>query len=419
MQAEITRFALDRVPLSLIIDDSTLLYNLNYFWMRDRNLVDGQDRRWQDVPMVHPQAFTAEFATWCLENGVRGKFSVVPVPAGIGRIDKPLPLFTPGQQADWLRMCRELITPSFDITPEMLTHTRVLDPDTLQPLAGEPWEQYEWETLPEQNADLVYRIMRLACQILCDVGLPPQGVTSPGGFAGNSLPVYALLTGAVLSKVTGNACPYFFKRIEDGTAIETPVWYADAESGTAVGEIIAATQDHTGSWEGYRQADADYYIREDGSGGRLVELIRLRQPAIMCSHWQGFYGLHDGDRRGFRVLQQVVERLRTHDPDGSRTLWQKPSQITRYACARSMANLESVEGQVRLNLPMGAENLTLAAETPCPATVCFDGKPLEQAASRAAFGAHGWFWEGGLLLAAVNATAGNHVFEWDNGLLRW
>ena len=62
MQAEITRYALDRVPLSLIIDDSTLLVNLNYFFMRDRNLVDGQQRRWEDVPVVHPESFTREFA---------------------------------------------------------------------------------------------------------------------------------------------------------------------------------------------------------------------------------------------------------------------------------------------------------------------------------------------------------------------
>ena len=30
-------------------------------------------------------------------------------------------------------MCRELITPNFDITPEMMTHTFVVDPDTCEP----------------------------------------------------------------------------------------------------------------------------------------------------------------------------------------------------------------------------------------------------------------------------------------------
>ena len=62
MQVEINRHALDRVPLSIIFDDSTLLVNLNYFFMRDRNPIDGEQRRWQDVPVVHPESFTREFA---------------------------------------------------------------------------------------------------------------------------------------------------------------------------------------------------------------------------------------------------------------------------------------------------------------------------------------------------------------------
>ena len=82
MQVEIARHALDRVPLSIIFDDSTVLVNLNYFFMRDRNLVDGENRRWQDVPVVHPESFVREFAEWCLENGVRESIasSRVPLP---------------------------------------------------------------------------------------------------------------------------------------------------------------------------------------------------------------------------------------------------------------------------------------------------------------------------------------------------
>ena len=62
MHVEIARHALDKVPLSIIFDDSTVLVNLNYFWMRDRNPVDGLGRRWEDVPVVHPESFTREFA---------------------------------------------------------------------------------------------------------------------------------------------------------------------------------------------------------------------------------------------------------------------------------------------------------------------------------------------------------------------
>ena len=38
-----------------------MLVNASYSWMRDRNLVEGQGRRWGDVTVVHPHAFTREW----------------------------------------------------------------------------------------------------------------------------------------------------------------------------------------------------------------------------------------------------------------------------------------------------------------------------------------------------------------------
>jgi len=151
MKADITRHALDRVPLSIIFDDSTMLVNLNYFFLRDRIAVDrehqisnvaGQNQRWQDLPVVHPESFTREFAEYCLEHGVKGKYSVVPCPAALGRIDEGLDLFSKQQQESWLQMCRELIVPNYDITPEMMTHTYVVDLDTLKPIDPNLWEQW-------------------------------------------------------------------------------------------------------------------------------------------------------------------------------------------------------------------------------------------------------------------------------------
>ena len=157
---------------------------------------------------MHPESFTREFAEWCPKNGVRGKFSVVPCPAALGRIDEGLPMFTPGQQETWLRMCRELIVPAFDITPEMITHTFVVDPKTMQALASRIWEQYEWATLPVNQEELVIEYIATACEILVNVGLPPQGVTSPGGFGGRTLEFYAKAAGEAVRQVTGAATPY-------------------------------------------------------------------------------------------------------------------------------------------------------------------------------------------------------------------
>ena len=206
MQTQIARHALDRVPLSIIFDDSTLLVNLNYFFMRDRNLVDGENRRWEDVPMVHPESFTREFAEFCLAEGVKGKYSVVPCPAALGRIDEGLPLFSKAQQESWLKMCRELIVPNYDITPEMITHTFVVDLDTFQPLESGIWEQYNWNQLPTDQEELVTNYITMACRILDNVGLTPDGVTSPGGF-GNPLDFYAKCAEQAVRSVTGKPDP--------------------------------------------------------------------------------------------------------------------------------------------------------------------------------------------------------------------
>jgi len=402
MQAQITRHALDRVPLSIIFDDSTLLVNLNYFFMRDRNLVDGENRRWEDVPVVHPESFTREFAEWCLEHGVRGKFSVVPCPAALGRIDEGLPLFSRAQQESWLRMCRELIVPAFDITPEMMTHTVVVNPQTCQPLASGIWEQYDWVALPLDQEELVVDYIATACRILENVGLSPAGVTSPGGFGGRTLEFYARVAGLAVRQVTGNPVPYFFKRVSTQEAVEQPVWYPDQEAGTAVGEIIAGTNDWTGSWTGYGEVSVDRYITADLQGGRLPALIDAGDPAVLCSHWQGFYGLHDGDRRGFNAFKTVVRRLRERDPHGERTQWRKCSEITAYACAREMAQVEVEGSSILLDLPVRVPDFTLRLSGAEIRDVSVDGKPLSRAASRGAFRSNTFWVENGATLAAFD-----------------
>ena len=403
MQVEIARHALDRVPLSIIFDDSTVLVNLNYFFMRDRNLVDGENRRWQDVPVVHPESFVREFAEWCLEHGVRGKFSVVPCPAALGRVDEGLPLFSKAQQESWLQMCREVITPAYDITPEMITHTVVVDPKTCKPLETGIWEQYDWNNLPVDQEELVIDYITTACQILENVGLTPEGVTSPGGF-GNPLDFYAKVVGIAAREVTGNPTPYFFKRVSADGPVEMPVWYADRETGTAVGEIIASTGDWTGSWTGYGEVNVDKYISADLQGGRLPAVIDAGDPGVLISHWQGFYGLHNDDRRGFNAFKTVVRRLKERDPNGERTQWRKCSEITNYACAREMAEIVVEDNTIRLDLPVCVPDFTLRLTGVDVRGVSVDGEDLTRAGNRTAFKSNTFFTENNTTFVAFNPT---------------
>src|SRR6266545_4855243 len=69
-----------RVPVGLIIDDSTCLVNLNRFAMPqfDAAFVGANktyDRNWREWPVEIPDAFVRKFGEWSAENGVKGKYS--------------------------------------------------------------------------------------------------------------------------------------------------------------------------------------------------------------------------------------------------------------------------------------------------------------------------------------------------------
>ena len=413
MEVEIVRHALDRVPVSIIFDDSTMLVNLNYFFLRDRiaedrahgvtNVVES-NQRWEDLPVVHPESFTREFAEYCLEHGVKGKYSVVPCPAALGRIDHGLEIFSKQQQESWLQMCRELIVPNYDITPEMMTHTYVVDLDTLKPVDPNLWEQWGWNQLPVDQEELVVRYITTACQILDNVGLTPDGVTSPGGF-GNPLDFYAKCAEEAVRSVTGNPKPYLFKRVSSDGPVETPVWYPDRDAETAMGEVIACVGDYTGSWTGFGEVNVSKYITEDLQGGRLPAVIDAGDPAVLISHWQGFYGMHDEDRRGFNAFKTIVRRLEERDPNGERTRWRKCSEITTYAIAKEMAEV-TVEGDtIALDLPVQVPEFTLKMSGTQSRNVSVDGRPLTVANSRAAFENDTIWADGDDLYLAFTPTA--------------
>ncbi len=418
MNVAINRHALDRVPLSIIFDDSTMLVNLNYFFLRDAvsltaeqapylaswKAQQGRDGtvRWEDVPVVHPESFTREFAQFCLDNGIRGKFSVVPCPAALGRIDHGLELFSGAQQESWLQMCREMIMPNFDITPEMMTHTSVVDLENLQPIEAGLWEQWGWNHLPTDQPELVTDYIALACEILHNVGLTPTGVTSPGGF-GDPLEFYVECAQNAVRRVTGNPTPFLFKRVFDDE-VPTPVWHADRGAGTAMGEIVACIGDWTGSWTGYGEVDADRYVTADLRGGRLAACIDAGDPAVMISHWQGFYGMHDEDRRGFNTFKTVVRRLKERDPRGENSRWRKCSEITNYACAAELCELSVTGNVISLDLPVRVPEFTLRITDTEVTGVTVDGRSLAEASNRVAFGSETYLRENGVTFIAFDAA---------------
>ena len=172
-----------RIPLSLIIDDSCPVINKAYYWIqqrhdwRIRHRPNTQLSGWEvhynrlpSMPNTIPADFTAKWGEWCGEQGIKGKFSIVPFPAGIGRVDQGFKGFPASELEKWLQVAKEVIWNNFDLTPEMLTHTRVVDLDTWQ--LTEAWEQGEWVDPP---VDKLTEYIVAAMQLLKNVGIPCEG----------------------------------------------------------------------------------------------------------------------------------------------------------------------------------------------------------------------------------------------------
>ena len=174
--------------------------------------------------------------------------------------------------------------------------------------------------------------------------------------------------------------------------------------GTAVGEIIATTGDWTGSWTGYGEVSVDKYITADLQGGCLPVTIDAGDPTVLISHWQGFYGLHNDDRRGFNAFKTVVHRLKERDPNGERTQWRKCSEITNYACAREMAEVAMEGNTICLDLPVRVPDLTLRLTDVDVRGVFVDGADLPRAGSRASFKSNTFFAENNVTFVAFDPT---------------
>ena len=376
-----------RTPLSLIVDDSCPVINLTYYWIRQRHAWKARHHpgeppdRWEGdpakldrVPPTIPSDFARRWGEWCGEQGVKGKFSLVPFPAGQGRIDQGFPDHDPRELEAWLDVARDVIWPSFDLTPEILTHSHVVDLDTWE--LTEAWEQVEWVDPPvEPLADYIATAMEL----LRNVGIACEGVTSPGAFGKKNEPAYARAILDAALRVNGNSRPFYFLWHKVGELPDVPLWYAEPDRGIAIASIVSCAGDWFGSWTGFDAGDPDKFITEDLAGGRLPEVLARELPCILIGHWPGFY--FGGEEVGFDILKTVKRRLDAYDPDGSKTLWMKNSEIGHYWMARELSQIEAADDAIRITTQFPTDRFTLRLSDNRARGIRVGEQDLRQAAS--------------------------------------
>jgi len=404
-----------RTPLSLIIDDSCPVINKAWYWIQQRHdwqakhepgkPPTGWARHYDKLnimPNTVPADFAARWGEWCGEQGIRGKFSMVPFPAGIGRIDQGFPGFPPRELTEWLRVTKDIIWPNFDLTPEMLTHTRVVDLKTWQLM--DEWEQVEWVDPP---VDKLTEYIATAMQLLKNVGIACEGVTSPGSFGKKKEAEYARATLDAAQAVNGNSRPFYFLWVKGDELPEVPLRHVDKAKGAAIASIVACTGDWFGA-TGFDTRNPDLYIAEDLQGGRLPAVLAKELPCILLGHWPGFYVNGEG---GFAVLKEVKRRLDAYDPDRTKTIWMKNSEIGHYWMARQLSEVAEeqrrggAEERIRIATQFPTANFTVSVAV-AARQVQVNGVDLTEVKSRRDFHSGTFLLEGAHTCAAFDLKVG-------------
>ncbi|MBD3267403.1 twin-arginine translocation signal domain-containing protein [bacterium] len=410
----------NRVPLSFIIDDSTCLVNMAYFGIPQfaQSFPEKYKQDWRRLPREIPDAFVRKFGEWCAEHGVKGKYSIVPYPACTGWVDRFIPGWTEKELKDSLKLVRDLMLPDWDIHPEMVSHTRVIDTKTGRPY-DDPSPQFmeNWRWTDNKSVDELADYLSYALRILKNIDLPCEGITTPGGFGNRVLPELSQATLQSCRDVYGAEIPHYFRHLfTDERSVAPRVEYAsglDGDDPQCCVSIIGCTGDWFGGWDGLKPGSVDQFITKDLKGGRLPEVIERGEPAILVCHWPGIY--FNGDEIGFNIFKEVYKRV--HEAY-DHLIWLKLSEIARYWAAKELTRVDQKGDKVVFNAPFASPRFTVkvAGQAGKP-VVEHKGKVigLENVKQVKALKNNTWYENGNDTIACFDLAKGETVLALERG----
>lgn len=353
-----------RTPMSFIVDDSAPCINPLYYY---RVQVGPSTPEYYSEMKGIPNDFLREFVEIVVEYGVKGKFTVIPFPAGLGSIETWLQGYSVSEMREWLDIVRQKLLDYFDITPEMLTHTLALNLETNATIPSA--EQEDWHK--KQNFETLVPYISRALEILRDARLSPNGVTSPGAFGYTIEGDYARAVLEAEKRVNGRKVAWYFLHTEEESKIVMPkLMYMDRWKGEAVVSMVSCnddwiwetmTQDVRSRWkEDLISTYADKYISSDGRSGRLVEVLNAGSYVAFHTHWNSLYS--NGAKIGLRVMHEVFNRI--NSLLGERIQWMKFSEVAMLTAAAKSLNFKIVEKEdelaLELDSPFPCQNLTIS-----------------------------------------------------------
>jgi hypothetical protein len=113
--------------------------------------------------------------------------------------------------------------------------------------------------------DQLTEYITTAMQLLKNVGIACDGVTSPGAFGKRKEIAYARAVLDAALAVNNNPRPFYFLNMEMEKMPEVPIRHVDKAKGIAIASIIGCGGDWFGA-TGYDTANPDLFIRPIAAG---------------------------------------------------------------------------------------------------------------------------------------------------------
>lgn len=298
-----------KVPISLIIDDPAPRVFVYYEHADTPFTADGRPLKTEV-----PNEFLMDFCCVMEEHGIKGKFSVVPMPGGRGDIVNGIPGFDDSEIQQWLDTVRARVSKYFSIGPEMLTHAQAVDLETgkLMDIREDAWSM-------KQNRQTLAPYIAKAFSLLKEVGINATGVTSPWDFGVEVEDDYAAAISDAIYQVFGKKKGWYFLRSLRHVPNARP-WIAYDAGGrkmvaipSTLDEHFWQTMDTTETSEEYVNHIADSYLTADGKQGEILDVLNTNGYPILICHWQSLFS--NGLGTGLRVLNEVAHRINTHLSD--------------------------------------------------------------------------------------------------------
>jgi len=316
---------MQKVPTCLIIDDPAPVISVFHEHAPSPLTKDGRP-----IIPTFPNSMLFDFCDIIERHGIKGKFSVVPMPGNKGDIINGLEGVSREELDEWLDTVKARVVPQFTVGPEMLTHNWAVN------LAdGSAYDINENDWSKSQDRTTLTPYIAKALSILKDAGFDAIGATSPWMFGITVEDEYYAALSKAVYDVTGSKNAWVFLRGLRDTPNAKP-WVAREEDGRTLVAIPPTTRDKM--WQTidcpetsdeYVNRIADELITADGKEGEYVRVLETGGFPILITHWQSL--MSNGLGTGLRILDEVARRINEHLSD--RVEWMSFQEIMELVLA--------------------------------------------------------------------------------------